>query len=278
MSSRTWREDSVPLRGMIDQFAQLDDDKNPELRTRKREQDRAEAERQIIEATPRSKRPAVRLLLRLARKRLIYRGMAKESFLQAFDICRACARRIGASLAEAGKLEDPEDAFYLTASELTGELPADAQEIVALRRDRRAAYQGVELPTQWTGVPELISAAEAAEAAAAGGDGDVNGIGVSSGVFEGPAVVVMSPDTEIDPDQVLVAPTTDPSWTSIMFISSALVVDIGGALSHAAVVARELGIPCVVNTRTGTKSLQSGDRIRVDGGKGTVEILEKHSA
>jgi phosphoenolpyruvate-protein kinase (PTS system EI component) len=59
-----------------------------------------------------------------------------------------------------------------------------------------------------------------------------------------------------------------------MFISAALVVDIGGALSHAAVVARELGIPCVVNTREGSRLLRTGDLIRVDGGAGTVEVLE----
>jgi phosphoenolpyruvate synthase/pyruvate phosphate dikinase len=74
---------------------------------------------------------------------------------------------------------------------------------------------------------------------------------------------------------VLVSSTTDPSWSSIMFISSALVVDIGGPLSHAAVVARELGVPCVVNTRDGTERLQTGDRVRVDGGTGTVEILQR---
>ena len=60
-----------------------------------------------------------------------------------------------------------------------------------------------------------------------------------------------------------------------MFISSALVVDIGGPLSHAAVVARELGVPCVVNTRDGTERLRTGDRVRVDGGTGTVEILQR---
>ena len=75
--------------------------------------------------------------------------------------------------------------------------------------------------------------------------------------------------------EVLVAPTTDPSWSAIMFVSSALVVDIGGALSHAAVVARELEIPCVVNTRDGTKAIQTGDRVRVDGEAGTIEILER---
>jgi phosphoenolpyruvate synthase/pyruvate phosphate dikinase len=76
-------------------------------------------------------------------------------------------------------------------------------------------------------------------------------------------------------DEILVAPTTDPSWSSIMFVSSALVVDIGSALSHAAVVARELGLPCVVNTREGTRLLRTGDRVRVDGTAGTVEILER---
>jgi len=78
----------------------------------------------------------------------------------------------------------------------------------------------------------------------------------------------------VEPGEILVTTTTDPSWASIMFISSALVVDIGGALSHAAVVARELGIPCVVNTRNGTRSLHTGDRVRVDGNAGTVEVMK----
>jgi phosphoenolpyruvate synthase/pyruvate phosphate dikinase len=82
----------------------------------------------------------------------------------------------------------------------------------------------------------------------------------------------------VEPDEVLIAQTTDPSWSSIMFISSALVVDIGGALSHAAVVARELGIPCVVSTGHGTKLIKTGDRVRVDGSTGKVEILARRSA
>ena len=60
-----------------------------------------------------------------------------------------------------------------------------------------------------------------------------------------------------------------------MFISSALVVDIGGLLSHAAVVAREMGVPCVANTRDGTRALRTGDLVRVDGGSGRVDVLER---
>ena len=82
---------------------------------------------------------------------------------------------------------------------------------------------------------------------------------------------------EVQPGEVLVAATTDPSWASIMFVSAAVVVDIGGTLSPAAVVARELGIPCVVNSGNATQALRNGDVVRVDGRTGTVEVLQRFS-
>jgi pyruvate,water dikinase len=93
-------------------------------------------------------------------------------------------------------------------------------------------------------------------------------------VVEGRIRVILDPaDTEMDSGDVLVARTTDPSWASVMFLASALVVDIGGPLSHAAVVAREMGVPCVMGTGDGTVRLRTGDRVRVDGAKGTVDVL-----
>ena len=104
----------------------------------------------------------------------------------------------------------------------------------------------------------------------------ISGLGVSAGVAEGRVRVVVDPSfAEVEPGEVLVTSTTDPSWASIMFLSSALIVDIGGPLSHAAVVARELGVPCVVNTRTGSSVLRTGDVVRVDGNTGSVEILDR---
>jgi rifampicin phosphotransferase len=127
------------------------------------------------------------------------------------------------------------------------------------------------IPEHWRGNPEEVLAPEAAAS-----QSTVEGEGVSAGVVTGTARVVLDPSsTDVEPDEVLVAPTTDPGWSAIMFVSKALIVDIGGELSHAAVVARELGIPCVVNTRNGTKAIQTGDRVRVDGGAGTIEILER---
>ena len=68
---------------------------------------------------------------------------------------------------------------------------------------------------------------------------------------------------------------TDPSWAAIMLTAGGLVIDVGGPISHGAIVARELGIPCVINTRTGTRQLETGDRVRVDGNLGEVTILAR---
>src|SRR5438067_1886710 len=84
----------------------------------------------------------------------------------------------------------------------------------------------------------------------------------------GPAAV------DMESGDVLVAHTTDPSWASVMYPAGALVVEIGGQLSHAAVVARELGIPCVMGVADATRGIRDGDLVRVDGGTGTVEILQ----
>jgi rifampicin phosphotransferase len=135
---------------------------------------------------------------------------------------------------------------------------------------RLAEYRLLELPGACAGVPQPIAVSSEPTVR----PDLITGIGVSAGRIEGIARVVTDPAfAEVELDEILVAPTTDPSWASIMFISAGLVVDIGGALSHAAVVARELGLPCVVNTRNGTSVIRTGDRLRLNGDAGTVEIL-----
>jgi pyruvate,water dikinase len=92
----------------------------------------------------------------------------------------------------------------------------------------------------------------------------------------GLARVVTDPaDAHIEEGEILVAHDTDPGWASMMFLSCGLVADIGGIMSHTAVVARELGIPCIVNTKHASKSLKTGDKIMIDGASGTIEILER---
>ena len=149
---------------------------------------------------------------------------------------------------------------------------ADAHERVAFRRARHREYEAVEIPLTWVGnpVPQPISPRFDSDRASV-----VTGIGVCPGVVEGRARVVVDPATDapIEPGEILVCHTTDPSWVGYFLVASALVIDVGGPLSHGAIVARELGVPCVINTAVGTSKLVSGDMLRVDGSTGHVEVL-----
>jgi pyruvate,water dikinase len=281
LSSTVWREDDAPLRRLIDGYRTREEADSPLAAPRAHARELASMQAEVLAALPAARRPAARYVLKLAARRIPMRGVAKRSFLQAIDAARAAARRAGDRLAGEGVLADREDVFMLTGSELLGALPDEVRAVVAHRRERRAACEQIEFAsTEWEGLPETIAAsggvAGAPGATRAAATNLITGTGVSNGVVEGVVRVVGDPSfADVEPDEILVAPTTDPSWSSIMFISAALVVDIGGALSHAAVVARELRIPCVVNTRSGTRVLQTGDRVRVDGGAGTVEVLTR---
>ena len=106
--------------------------------------------------------------------------------------------------------------------------------------------------------------------------GDVlRGIAASSGVVEGRARVLTSPMqmNDLEPGEVLVVHTTDVGWTPLFLLAVGVVTELGGPLSHAAVVAREFGVPSVVNVDRATLALKTGDMLRVDGDRGTVELL-----
>jgi rifampicin phosphotransferase len=276
LSSHTWREDSRPVQRMIEQYAQCDDTNSPLAAEQKRRAARPALEQQVLDALPAWRRPAARLILWLARTLLPQRGLTKRAFLQGFDTARASARRIGELHVAAGRFDTVDEVFMLTAEELLAPvLPDDVRTLVARRRVRHEWFSTLEPLTEWQGPPPRLprSAAIVPSPATAAAQ-QLSGIGVSGGIVEGPARVLHTPDFEqVAANEILVAPTTDPSWASIMFISRGLVVDVGGALSHAAVVARELAIPCVVNTRTGTRSIRTGDLLRVDGTTGLVDIL-----
>jgi pyruvate,water dikinase len=272
LAGRVWREDPGLLHALLKDYAARDDSLDPLRMEKQRQHQRAVMAREVAAAAPRWQRPAIRAVLRLAAWGIPLRGAAKRSFLQGLDVARAAARRAGEHLVADGVLSEADDVFYLTYDELTGTIPADVKELTRRRRERRAQYEQIGVPSAWKGMP-----AYAKRGGTAHGDAEtIVGIGVSAGVAEGIARVILDPDfTDIEPGDVLVSPTTNPSWASVMFVSAALVVDVGSTMSHAAIVARELGIPCVVSTATGSETIRTGDRVRVDGVAGTVQILER---
>jgi pyruvate,water dikinase len=274
ISAHVWRENPDVLHRIVGDYTKLPEDRNPARMARELVQRRVELEADLLTRLPRAYRPVARAVLAAARTYIPLRGTAKVAFLQAIDVARAAARRIGTVLAEAGTIDEPEDVFYLTLEEIVAG-PRQVTDLLARRKERRRRFQQLDVPPWWEGIPTPRPVAGPAKDTDRDPDDTIiEGIGVSAGVVEGTVRVVMDPDfADFEGDEVLVAPTTDPSWASVLYLSKALVVDIGGALSHAAIVARELGIPCVVNTGDGTTRLRTGDQVRVDGSSGRVEIL-----
>jgi pyruvate,water dikinase len=273
IAGRVWREDPTPVRRLAELYREQDDDKDPRRSAARRTRERRAAEAELVARMPGPfSRAAARVVLWTARRNMPMRGIGKASFLRSLDIARASARRIGELLVAEGTLDAVDDVMYLTADEISTVIPTDARSLVDERKAEQARYRAFEIPTAFWGVPQPV--ARTAESTHTGAE--LTGIGASAGVVEGIVRVVDDPNfADVEAGEVLVAATTDPSWASVMLISAALVVDIGGALSHAAVVARELGIPCVVNTGTGTTRLHTGDRVQVDGAQGTVTLLDR---
>jgi pyruvate,water dikinase len=122
------------------------------------------------------------------------------------------------------------------------------------------------------GMPPTASLPNPSDETLRGASGRLTGIAASAGVVSGRARVAMTPEegAEMEPGEILVAPFTDPGWTPLFTIAGAIVMDLGGLLSHGAIVAREYGIPAVVNTRSATTLIRSGQRVTVNGSTGEV--------
>jgi phosphohistidine swiveling domain-containing protein len=268
IASVVWREDPGPVRRLVESYRSKPDDADPVSLEREQVERRHRLEAQFLGSLPRRRRPPARLALSLGARFIPLRGVGKVAFLQGVDVTRAAARRLGAVKTAEGALADADDVFFLTLDELRDGWPGDAAVRAEERRTYYEHYRALDLPEIWQGEPRAVPAEETA------GEEQICGIGASPGVVEGRVRIVLDPaDVEIEEGDILVARNTDPAWASLMFLAAGLISDIGGLMSHTAVVARELGIPCVVNTRTATRTLITGDRIRLDGTNGRIDLI-----
>ncbi|WP_019877033.1 PEP-utilizing enzyme [Sporichthya polymorpha] len=277
LAARVWRLDPTPLEKLLGHYAGMAESAGPRALETTRAAEREAAERELLAASPRGARTPAGIVLKVARRFFPLRGVGKGAFLQCVDAARAAALRLGELHTEAGVLSAPEDVFHLTVEELAApQLPAGVTDLVTARRELHERYRAIELPEFWLGSPEPVTAPPAA----AEGPVVVTGIPVTPGVAAGVARVVRDPEVDEGPapGEILVCRTTDPSWAAVLIVSAALVIDIGGPISHGAIVARELGIPCVIGTRDGTVRIADGDLIEVDGSAGTVTVLQAGDA
>lgn len=217
----------------------------------------------------------VRFAGRRARAVLGIRESPKFFAVRALGYARLALLESGRELVQAGLLAQPDDVFYLRVSELEALAAGEVRDWAALARERRAAYEREKSRRQ---LPRLLlSDGRAFYAGITGPDGHagLRGDPVSPGLVEGAVRVVLDPrQAQLQPGEILVCPGTDPSWTPLFLAAGGLVMEVGGMMTHGAVVAREYGIPAVVGVDQATHRLQTGQRIRVDGSTGIIQVLD----
>jgi pyruvate,water dikinase len=171
-------------------------------------------------------------------------------------------------------LDRADDVFFLHVDELKALATDETRDWRALVRERRKTYAREQRRRR---VPRVLLS----DGRVFDGDGGetsagpmLSGTPVSSGVREGLVRVVADPrSAQLVPGEILVCRGTDPAWTPLFLVAGGLVTEVGGLITHGAVVAREYGIPAVVGVRDATVRLRTGERIRVDGTSGSITVL-----
>ena len=271
-----WSEDPTYIMGVLANYLRLEDPQSaPDLQFGRATR---EAEVMVAELTRRAtgkgrlRGALVRFLLGRARELSGLREMPKFCIVLLMARVRDLLWPVGEELAQAGRLMRAGDIFFVTVPEAWATLAGE--DLRPLVRERRTAY---EQETGRRHVPRLLlsdgTEPTAGTRDAAGADGVLGGTPASGGVVTGKARVILEPDgAHLEPGEILVAPSTDPGWTPLFLTAGGLVMEMGGPMSHGAIVAREYGIPAVVGVPDATERIETGQRITIDGSDGVVNL------
>ncbi len=227
-----------------------------------------------VPPAPQPDRPRIPLRARpvalLAAQHIRDREVRRDKMVRANWVLRRLLREYGRRLAAAGVCDEADDVFYLLVDELDA-LPPDVRGLVERRRAEQQRLAGVVPPAVFSGSWEPTSNVSAALSA---GD-TLRGVGVCGGRVRG-RVRIIRPESidELQPGEILVAEVTDVGYTAAFCYAAAVVTELGGPMSHAAVVAREFGFPCVVDVQAATHRLPPGALVEVDGGTGEIRVLD----
>lgn len=234
-------------------------------------------------------RPFIHWMAEQVRKGSALRERAKSALVVNMLPFRRMALEIGGRLVEQGHLDQADDIFYLSFTDmeqyLTGEWEGTgARALVADRRARDEAWDRESPPDiilldaegRPAALPAEIVPAAVEKPRATRVDGGLKGVGVSGGRVTGVARIIRNPadGARLADGEILVAPSTDPGWTPLFLRAGAVAMEIGGYLSHGAIVSRECGLPAVVNIPGLLGLVREGQRITVDGDAGLIILHE----
>lgn len=273
-----WREKPATLIPML-----LSNLKNfaPNASKQKFEQGRQEAlqkEQELVERLKQlpegeQKAKETKHMIDLIRTFIGYREYPKYGMINRYFVYKQALLQEAAQLVQAGILREKEDSYYLTFEELrevvrTGKVD---YQIISKRQEEYQGYEKLTPPRVLTSDGEVVTGKYKRENLPSEA---LAGLAVSAGVIEGRArVIVNIADADLAEGDILVTAFTDPSWTPLFVSIKGLVTEVGGLMTHGAVIAREYGLPAVVGVENATKLIKDGQRIRVNGTEGYVETL-----
>ena len=272
LSAPTWQLDPAPmwrlLRGLLDVAEPPSEEAGL-----KRYRAALEEVTQKIRVVP-GLADAFRSTLERLREAIVYRERSHYDLARLFTALQAIVAEIARRLHERGHLPSPDDVFYLTEAEMRAWLLGQApplDEVKRLVRRRRATYGVVN--GRWQKRAFKAGAGD-------GSKSELRGIGASSGVVRGRARIVRDASEfgRLKAGEILVCRYTNPAWTPLFTLAAGVVTDTGGAVSHAAIVAREYGLPAVLGASGATERIADGQEIIVDGTEGRVTLLRQGGA
>ena len=274
LANPRWREDPTYLLGIISSMLYTAD--SAKIRSAQQKK-REKGWRDIRTGAPLLKRMLIRYWSGKAVRGMEMREEAKSGMIRMGLPFRIIALDTGRRLVERGALERKEDVFNCSIPDLAAILAGhwDGQGLAMLVEDRKKRKKYMETLT----VPDLLTDetpwhANATQATRTTGGYVLSGIGISTGRVTGVARLIHHPDegNRLNPGEVLVAPSTDPGWTPLFLKAAALIMETGGSLSHGAIVAREFGIPAVINVPGAMVAINDSQTVIVDGEEGKVYL------
>ena len=273
-----WSEKPITLVSMI-----LGNIKNfePNARKRKFEQGRQEALKKEQELLDRLKQMPdgeqkaneTKRMISLIRNFIGYREYPKYGMINRYFVYKQALLKEAEQLVQEGVIHEKEDIYYLNFEELREVVRTKIldYQIISKRKDEYKLYEKLTPPRVITSDGEIIAGEYKRENLPFEA---IVGLPVSSGVIEGRARVILNmEDADLEDGDILVTSFTDPSWTPLFVSIKGLVTEVGGLMTHGAVIAREYGLPAVVGVDNATKLIKDGQRIRVHGTEGYIEIL-----
>lgn len=213
------------------------------------------------------------LMIGVVRDFMSYREYPKYHIVSRYFVYKQALLREAAALVRANVIAEARDIYYLTFEELRDAVRTQQidRALVEARKDEHRAFERLEAPRVITSDGEVIRGAYKARPVP---EGALVGLAVSSGVVEGRARVITSlEDADLAAGDILVTSFTDPSWTPLFVAIAGLVTEAGGLMTHGAVIAREYALPAVVGVEHATRRIRDGQRIRLNGTDGYVELL-----